>query len=332
MIHYDRAEVKQVKRDLKPIEIQQCYEEIAEGKTTLEENAAFLSAYNKKGITPNELASFVLAVRCGNKRLYLGDNIFDTCGTGGSSIPKPPVSTSVAFVGATLGVRVVKHAGRGSGGCGSLDILDVLGCPTELTYAEITRTFLRKGICFISAVHVNPFFSALYGARRIIRQPTIVNLIAPLANPVILSGRILGTPDAARARLLHETLRLLGEKRFFVVVGHGGIDEITLSGPSHVWGPDGMFSFNPKEIGIPYSRASMMPQTSAITHAQIIETLFRGLMRKSPLVDLIALNTGFLLMLAGKTQSYKDGYHVAKDCILSGKVQKMLDKYREIGR
>ena len=100
-------------------------DEISEVQT-----GAFLSALRAKGCTGIELSSMAEELLNACELPVARPNLYlvDTCGTGGDGANTFNISTAVAFVAASCGVKIAKHGNKSaSGKVGSADVLLNLG-------------------------------------------------------------------------------------------------------------------------------------------------------------------------------------------------------------
>jgi anthranilate phosphoribosyltransferase len=160
----------------------------------------------------------------------------DLCGTGGSELTRFNVSTTVAFVLASAGVPVAKHGNRGSRRPnGSFDLLDALGIPFALPPAHLAELQRTTGLCFLFARTMHPAVAAVAPMRKLVAGRTIFNLAGPLANPCRPTRQVVGVTREALAHVVAGALQHLGIERAIVVRGHPGLDEVSITGPSHLW-------------------------------------------------------------------------------------------------
>ena len=90
------------------------------------QTGAFLSALRSKGCTGTELYSMAeeLLNVCELPVERPNTYMVDTCGTGGDGANTFNISTAVAFVAASCGVKIAKHGNKSaSGKVGSADVL-----------------------------------------------------------------------------------------------------------------------------------------------------------------------------------------------------------------
>ena len=110
-----------------------CLRVLLGGEVSDEQMAELLVALAEKGETADEVVGFCRVLQESAQPLTLTQDCMDACGTGGSGLSRFNVSTAVAFVAASAGIRIAKHGNRGSRRPnGSFDLLDALGCPFEL--------------------------------------------------------------------------------------------------------------------------------------------------------------------------------------------------------
>lgn len=195
------------------------------------DGAAALRAWADAGETPAAIAALVRWLQARAVQVPLPTPAMDVCGTGGSGLTRYNVSTTVAFVLATLGVQVAKHGNRGSRRPnGSFDLLDALGIPFELVPDAQVQLFEATNLVFCFARQHHPVVGKVGAYRKAAACRTIFNLSGPLANPAPMEAQLLGTADPARLPVLTEALQELGLKKFVVCHGEPGIDECSISG------------------------------------------------------------------------------------------------------
>jgi anthranilate phosphoribosyltransferase len=198
--------------------------------------AALLTAWRAKGETPNELSASCQWLRQRMVPVATGGlEVLDTCGTGGDELGTFNVSTAAALVTAACGVPVVKHGNRSvSSRSGSADVLERLGVPVELTAPDVAACLRDHGFAFCFAPRFHPVLAQVAEVRRRLGFRTIFNLLGPLLNPASAKRQLLGVGRPELLDLLAQTLARLGGVEALVVHGGDGLDEITLSGPTHV--------------------------------------------------------------------------------------------------
>jgi anthranilate phosphoribosyltransferase len=221
---------------------------IMTGQATPAQIGGYLVALRMKGETVEEIVGSARAMRAQAARIPLAqastgldekhnvhEALLDTAGTGGDGAHTINISTAAAFVIAGAGRRVAKHGNRAaSSRCGSADVLGALGVNLDLTPEQVAECITQIGIGFLFAPRFHPAMRHAIGPRRELAQRTIFNLLGPLTNPAGASQQLIGVYDPALTQPLAEVLAGLGVTAAMVVHGHGGLDELTTSGPNRV--------------------------------------------------------------------------------------------------
>ncbi|MBI5440770.1 MAG: anthranilate phosphoribosyltransferase, partial [Deltaproteobacteria bacterium] len=253
------------------------------GEATHAQMAAFLTALRLKGETVDEIAGAARVMRerathirafptelpAGREPVVSIDrdeinvereSIVDTCGTGGSGTNTFNISTTAAFVLAGAGVRVAKHGNRAvSSRCGSADVLEALGVNLDVTPTVVEECLAEAGIGFLYAPLLHSAMRHVAPVRREMGIRTIFNLLGPLSNPAGASCQVLGVYRRDLTRVLAEVLGRLGSRRALVVHGEDGLDEITITGATHVAeldrGAVREYELRPEDVGLPRAPA-----------------------------------------------------------------------------
>ena len=129
-------------------------------------------------------------------------------------------------------------------------------------------------------------------------------------------------------------LRLLGTERAWVVHGAEGIDEISAAGYTKVAecrdGAVHTFYIHPSEFGMTKVARASLAGGDAARNAAIIRALLAG-ERGGPR-DVVVLNAGAALFVAGVAASVRDGIQRASDAIDSGAAGHTLDAMVRLSR
>lgn len=283
-------------------------------------------------ITPDTLYHAATMLRSKMVPVHLPGTLLDTCGTGGSGKRTINTSTLTAFLIAACGGKIAKHGNRSaSGNCGSFDLLEHLGVNILLSPEEEERIFSALGIAFLFAPLHHPALRFVATLRKQYAQKTIFNLLGPLCNPASASLQLLGTPNAEQAEMLGETLTRLGTEKSFVVAGMDGLDEVSACAPTVVYEiPSGLKSyFTPSDLGLPASHSSHIEGGSPPQNVEIFLELAKG-RGTEPERRLILLNAAHGILLAGLCTTLSDAYGLAREKLLSGKVDDLFLRYRTL--
>jgi anthranilate phosphoribosyltransferase len=307
---------------------------IMEGNANDCQIAAFLVALKIKGETTDEVSGFSQAML--DKALKVKSrhkNIVDTCGTGGDCLNTFNISTTAAFIAAGAGVPVAKHGNRSvSSSSGSADVLEELGVNINLECSEVSNCLDDIGIGFIFAPKAHTAMKYVAKARKDIGMRTVFNILGPLTNPAMASGRILGIFDGSLADIMINTLKNLGVDRAFVVNSEEGLDELSVSGRSSVAelrdGEVKKYVFDPEELGFKKSNLQDLVGGDAKVNADILVDILTGSERGAR-KDSAVINAAAAIVAGKKADSLAEAVDLACGSIESGKAYEKLKKLIE---
>lgn len=305
---------------------------ILEGSAGEASLAGFLIALRMKGETASELAGFARAMRERAVVVNAGDDVIDTCGTGGDSAGTFNISTVAALVMAGAGARVAKHGNRSiTSRSGSAEVMEALGVRFNMTAEEAATAVREVGIGFLFAPHMHPAMKHAQPVRRELGIRTVFNLLGPLANPARAQRQLIGAPSLDAARLMAEALAELGTRHAFVVHGHEGLDEISISGPTQVYEIRGRtvreLTWTPADFGVACAALDSIAGGDPARNAEIAREILAG--AKGPRRDIVLINAAAGLVAAGIAPDLKTGIGLAAESIDSGSAARRLAKLRE---
>ncbi|HEU5234690.1 MAG TPA: anthranilate phosphoribosyltransferase [Terriglobales bacterium] len=317
--------------------------EILSGGATDAQIAALLVALHMKGETVEEIVGFAEAIRKASAPLALRDSaldvsgterdaLVDTCGTGGDASGTFNISTATALAVAGAGVRVAKHGNRSvSSRCGSADVVEALGINITLPPARVAECLDAVGIAFLFAPSMHSAMKYVQPARRELRLRTVFNLLGPLCNPANASAQVVGVYSSALVEKLARALQMLGLKRALVVHGTDGLDEITITGPTHIAevrnGEIREYEISPEEFGLRSAPISEIQGGDTKANAEIIRNIVAG--EKSARRDVVLLNAAAALVVAGRADSIASAMPIAAESLDSGAAREKLKKLAE---
>jgi len=321
------------RRDLSWQQAAAVMEQIMNGELEPAQIAAFLSALATKRETVDEFTGLARVLRKHAVPVKAEGRLLDTCGTGGSGLDTPNTSTLCGFILAAGGVKVAKHGNRSSTGrCGSADVLEHLGVNIEIDADQVTQLLDELGFAFMMAPKFHPAMRHAGPVRKIIGIRTSFNFLGPLANPAGVHYQVLGVSDVQRSPLIAQCLCALGVERALVVTGHDGLDEITLTGPTHAWHVhEGTVSeqlINPSELGLTEVEASEIEGGSPEYNVELFQKVLAG-KDQSPITELVALNAAAGFWIYGSARNLEGGISMAKDILRSGQAQSAFERYRD---
>jgi anthranilate phosphoribosyltransferase len=316
--------------DLTADEAAQAMREVMEGRATPGALAGLLAALVMKGERPEEIAGLARTMREHAVPLTTpAGDVFDTCGTGGDRSGTFNISSAAAIVVAACGVKVAKHGNRSvSSRCGSADVFEQLGVNVMAPPPTVEHTLREANIAFFFAPTFHPSMRHAATIRREMGVRTTFNLLGPLTNPAGATRQIVGVPRPELTQVMARALMLLGSTRAWVVHGAGGIDEISTTGHTKVSecrdGAVHTFFVHPSEFGLSKAAPADLRGGDAVENAAIIRAVFEGQM--GPARDVVALNAGAALLVAGSVPSVRDGIARALEAIDSGAVRATLER------
>lgn len=302
--------------------------EIMEGAASPAQIAGFVIALRAKGETTDEVVGFVKTMRAFAKRVEVGDDVLDTCGTGGDRTGTFNVSTAAALVCAGAGVKVAKHGNRAaSSRCGSADVLEALGVKIDLAPDGVARCIAEAGIGFCFAPVFHPAMRHTAVPRRELGVATIFNFLGPLTNPAGATRQALGVADPAMVDKMVETLGRLGSTHVVAFHGADGLDELSISGPSEVvelvGGEIKRWTIAPTELGLAEAPLDSVAGGAAAENAATIRAVLDG--ERGPRRDIVVLNAAAGLVAADRAADMSEGVMRAAEAIDSGAGSTALD-------
>lgn len=317
-------------KELSQETMSQMITEILSGTITHAQIGAFMGALSTKGETYQELIGAARAMRRKATRIQTTRSVvLDTCGTGGDGASTFNISTTTAFVVAGCGVTVAKHGNRSvSSRCGSADLLEALGVNLNLD-PEMVEEGIRDiniGFLFAPLYHGAMKFAA--AARKEVGIRSVFNMLGPLTNPAGANCQLLGVYAPELTEMFAQALQGMGTRRAFVVHGHDGLDEISLSAPTRISelidGKIKTYDLRPEQFFNRTGELQDLAGGSPSENAAITLGILKG--EKGPKRDVVLLNAGAALVVAGEAVDIREGIHLAGEAIDSGAAQDKLQK------
>jgi anthranilate phosphoribosyltransferase len=298
------------------------FRSIMEGEATPAQIGGLLVALRMKGETVVEIAAAAQVMREFALPVEVAaDHLVDTCGTGGDGAGLFNVSTAAAFVVAAAGGRVAKHGNRSvSSASGSADVLEALGVRIELPPQAIARCIDAVGFGFLFAPAHHRATRHALGPRRELGIRTLFNLLGPLTNPARPPHQVVGVYSAALVEPIAQVLGLLGSRHVLVVHADDGLDEISLGAATQVAelkdGSVRRYRIEPEQFGLARVPSMQLAVTDPLASMSVLRAVLAG--EAGPARDIVALNAGAALYVAGLAGSLQDGVARAQDLLASG--------------
>jgi anthranilate phosphoribosyltransferase len=314
-------------------EIRQAFEVLLHPDTTDTEIKTFLVELSKVPVTVEWLVEAARVLRGKSIKVSLGDiDAIDTAGTGGDRSGSFNFSTAAALLVAACGVPVAKHGNRSiTSASGSADFLEALGVSIEDGAEQVTRSIRENHFGFMMAPRYHPATSRVQKIRRDLGMVTVFNFLGPLVNPAGVRRQVVGIFEDTLRPTLAEAMRQLGTQKGWVVWGEGGLDELTLSGPTHVSEvtPQGVVEkiITPEDGVLRRCDPKFLRGGDASHNAKLLE----GIFAKSffgPLVNGVLLNAAAALVVADRARDIKEGVAQARLALENGEGTKLLERLR----
>jgi len=302
---------------------------IMSGDVTPGQVGGFLMALRTKGETVDELDGFARTALEFANPVSPPAPVLDTCGTGGDRSGTFNISTLSAVVVAGAGVPVAKHGNRAaSSHCGSADLLEALGVKIDLDAAGVERCLGEAGIGFMFAPVFHPAFRHAGPVRGELRVPTSFNFLGPLTNPARPIAQVVGVSDERMLPLMAEVLARRGT-RAKLFRGEDGLDELTTTSPSMVLdvrdGEVRESRLDPTVHGIARATRDDLRGGDPAESASIARSVLAG--DPGPKRDIVLLNAGAALEVAGAAADLHEGLRLASASIDDGKAAATLERW-----
>ena len=317
------------KEDLTADEAALAMDEIVEGRVAPAQVAGLLVGLAMKGERPAEIVGLARTMRSRAVTITApAGGTVDLCGTGGDAAGTFNISSVASIVTAASGLTVAKHGNRSmSSRCGSADVFESLGVNVSATAATVERCLHDARLGFLFAPAFHPSMRNVASVRRDLGVRTAFNLLGPLTNPTRPAFQIVGVPRPELTELLARALSMLGSTRAWVVHGADGLDELSTTGYTKVSecraGAVNTFYVHPAEVGLSKAPLAALAGGDAAANATIARRVLDGA-RGAPR-DIVLLNAGAALFVAGRAPHLLDGLRMAAEAIDSGAARRTLE-------
>ena len=318
------------RENLSADEMTEIMQALMEGQLTAAQIGGFLVGMRMKGETIIELVAAVKVLR--NIMIPVsisGTHIVDIVGTGGDQANTFNVSTASAFVVAAAGGCVAKHGNRSvSSSSGSADVLEAAGVNLMLTPQQVAICAEQIGVGFIFAPLHHLAMKYALEPRKELGIRTFFNLIGPLTNPANAPNQLVGVFSKQWVEPLAEVLRQLGSSRAMVVHAADGVDEISNNAETFVaelkQGNISTYTLCPEQFGIVRSSLNNLKVASVTESLHMLQQALQN--QVGPARDIIALNSGAAIYLAGLADNLAAGIVKAQEILSSSAAYKKLQE------
>jgi anthranilate phosphoribosyltransferase len=316
---------------LSRMEAKEILTHIAEGGNyTPAQVAAFLTVFNMRSITVDELSGFREAMLelCIPVDLSAYDPI-DLCGTGGDRKDTFNISTLASFVTAAAGVPVAKHGNYGvSSVSGSSNVIEHFGYQFSNDADHLKRKMDKAGICFLHAPLFHPAMKNVGPIRRELGVKTFFNMLGPMVNPAFVRKQIVGVFSLELARL-YGYLYQKTDKQFIILHALDGYDEISLTGPFKYYANAGDHLLTPEQLGL--SKLAPESLQGGKTVEEAADIFLRILRNEGTAAqrEVVVANAGMAIYCARPEQGMEASIETAREALVSGKALATFQQFLE---
>mgnify|MGYP002628409574 CR=1 FL=1 len=294
--------------------------------------AGLLVALRTKKETVGEIAAAAKVMREFATPVQVQDrgNLVDVVGTGGDGAHTFNISTAAMFVAAAAGAKIAKHGNRSvSSKSGSADILEALGVNLKLSPEQVADCIAKVGAGFMFAPNHHPAMKNVVPIRKDLGVRTIFNILGPLTNPADAKRILMGVFHPDLVGIQARVLQAMNMDHAMVVYGRDGLDEISLEGPTLVGelrdGKVHEYEIHPHDFGLQTAMTNTFKVANADESKKIVLNVIDN--HGGPASDIVCLNAGATLYVAGVAPDIGKGIAMAKAAIASGAARQTLDAF-----
>lgn len=317
--------------NLSRLQTKEVMQQIMTGECTSAQIGGLLIGLRMKGETVEEItaAAEVMAKLAAHVSIDV-EPLIDIVGTGGDGTHTFNVSTAASFVAAGAGAKVAKHGNRSvSSQSGSADVLEQAGANLNLNPQQVAKVIEQAGVGFMFAPMHHSAMKHAIGPRKELAARTIFNILGPLTNPAGVKRQVVGVFDRALLEPLAQVLGNLGSEHALVVCGEDGMDEFSICAPSIVAeykaGEVRCYQIAPEDVGLARAEVSELVADGPARSLEMINAVLDGC--SGPARDIVVLNAGAGLVVAGLAESISTGVELAQKSIDSGAARAARDAY-----
>ena len=325
-----QAAIKAViaRQDLSSDEMISVMQQIMTGECTASQIGGFLVGLHMKGETVDEISAAARVMRDLSTRVEVNtDHLVDTAGTGGDSSGSFNISTASAIVAAAAGAKVAKHGNRSmTSNSGSADVLEAAGVKLDISPQQVAECVEQVGVGFMFAPAHHGAMKHAIGPRKEMAVRTIFNVLGPLTNPAGAPNQIIGVFHDELVELMANVLKQLESHHVMVVHAEDGLDEISISAPTHVAelkdGKVNSYTISPSDFGMDPASLDELRVNSPEQSLDMIRAVLAD--NAGPARDIVCLNAGAAIYVSGCADTLAAGVEAAKVAISSGKAAEVL--------
>ena len=300
--------------------------EISEEKFSAVELASFVTVFNMRNITLDELKGYRRALLDLCVKVDLPKQAIDVVGTGGDGKDTFNISTLSCFVLAGAGEKIIKQGNYGASSVsGSSNMLDSFGYKFSTDQDKLKREYDEVGITFLHAPLFHPALAKVAPIRKGLAVKTFFNLMGPLVNPVQPNFQNLGTYDVKTARLYHYVMQNSGVQ-YSISTALAGYDEISLTSPTKVYNNTGEYILESQDFGLSILTPDQIKGGKSIEeNSKIFLSVLEGTSTKAQ-KEVVLANTALALQTIYPTKNLIECVAIANESLDSKKALNTFQK------
>jgi anthranilate phosphoribosyltransferase len=230
---------------------------------------------------------------------------------------------------AAAGGKVAKHGNRSvSSKSGSADLLEAAGVNLDINPEHVAKCVNEIGVGFMFAPKHHSAMKHAIGPRKEMAVRTIFNILGPLTNPAGAPNQLLGVFSKDLVEPLAHVLANLGSHHVMVVHSEDGMDEISIGAPTFVAelkdGEVTTYTIQPEDFGLKSADLATLKVEDAAESLTVVKSVLAN--EPGPARDIVVLNAGASLYVAGLTDSLAAGVKKAAEVLASGAALTRLDE------
>jgi anthranilate phosphoribosyltransferase len=230
---------------------------------------------------------------------------------------------------AAAGGKVAKHGNRSvTSSSGSADLLEAAGVNLNISAEQVSQCIDEIGVGFMFAPLHHSAMKHAIGPRKEMAVRTIFNILGPLTNPAGAPNQLLGVFSDDLVEPLANVLKKLGSNHVMVVHSEDGMDEISIGAATKVAelknGEIKTYTISPEDFDMRKDDIKHLVVNGAEQSLGMIQLIFEG--HTGPARDIVLLNAGAAIYVAGLADSHKAGIEKAEQVIDSGQAIAKLNE------
>lgn len=304
--------------------------DIASGNQNDAQVAAFLTVFNMRMPTGDELSGFRNAMlELAMPVTFKHKDTLDIVGTGGDGKDTFNISTLACFVCAGAGIKVTKHGNYGvSSVSGSSNVLEHLGINFHCLEDKLNEQLDQAGIVFLHAPLFHPAMKYVANVRRQLQVKTIFNLLGPLVNPAKPETQLIGVSSEVVGKLYKQVLKPTSVN-FAIIHSLDGYDEVSLTNDTRVFIRKRDYLISPHAFGFnQIESAAIYGGNTLDSNAEIFMNVLEGKGTEAQQAVVLA-NAGLAIAVHLKTELDK-GMELARESMYSGNALRCFEKLKTL--